>query len=124
VGSNPTLSATERPQHDDETSECWGHPFRCAGSVTSLFPLYTVRVLPAFTLSQGGMVQHWRNVRDQVPRLRLRAAVNGLGALTTAVVAVQVAVSNFMLGAWKAALLFHPGIVVANVPNHLAPRAA
>jgi amino acid transporter len=70
------------------------------GSVTNLIPLYTVGVFVAFTLSQSGMVrQHWR-LRAEEPGWRWRAAINGLGAVTTGIVAVEVAISKFALGAW------------------------
>ncbi|HET9680831.1 MAG TPA: amino acid permease, partial [Candidatus Limnocylindrales bacterium] len=73
------------------------------GSVTALIPLYTVGVFIAFTLSQAGMVRHWSRLRDT--GWRRRAAINGLGAITTGVVAVEVAVSKFALGAWVVLVL-------------------
>src|SRR5205823_385435 len=42
---------------------------------------------------------------------RWRAAINGLGAATTAVVAVEVAISKFALGAWII-LLIVPALIV------------
>lgn len=75
------------------------------GSVTALIPLYTVGVFLAFTLSQAGMVRHWVRLRAGERRWRLRAAVNGIGAFTTAVVAIEVAASKFALGAWMVLLL-------------------
>jgi amino acid transporter len=71
-----------------------------AGSVTNLIPLYTVGVFVAFTLSQSGMVRHHWKLRGQEAGWRWRAAINGLGAVTTGIVAVEVAVSKFALGAW------------------------
>lgn len=73
------------------------------GSVTALIPLYTVGVFIAFTLSQIGLVRHWARLRG--PRWRLRAAVNSVGAAATGVVAVIVAASKFMLGAWMVLVL-------------------
>lgn len=75
------------------------------GSVTNLIPLYTVGVFVAFTLSQSGMVRHWWRLRDQEPRWRFRAAINGIGALTTGIVAIEVAFSKFLLGAWMVLVL-------------------
>ena len=75
------------------------------GSVTGLIPLYTVGVFIAFTLSQAGLVKHWYELRDQDPGWRWRAAVNALGAVTTGIVTVEVAVSKFMLGAWMVLVL-------------------
>jgi amino acid transporter len=70
------------------------------GSVTNLIPLYTVGVFVAFTLSQSGMVRHHWKLRDEEPGWRWRAAINGVGALTTGVVSIEVAVTKFALGAW------------------------
>ena len=75
------------------------------GSVTNLIPLYTVGVFVAFTLSQSGMVVHWWRLRDQQPRWRMRAAINGIGAVTTGIVAIEVAISKFQLGAWMVLVL-------------------
>jgi amino acid transporter len=75
------------------------------GSVTNLIPLYTVGVFIAFTLSQSGMVVHWWLLQNQQPRWRVRAAINGLGAFTTGIVAVEVAISKFQLGAWMVLVL-------------------
>ena len=35
------------------------------GNTESLLPLYAVGVFLAFTLSQAGMITHWRRHRDQ-----------------------------------------------------------
>jgi hypothetical protein len=75
------------------------------GSVTNLIPLYTVGVFVAFTLSQSGMVVHWWRLRRKEPRWQRRAAINGIGAVTTGVVAIEVAVSKFLLGAWMVLVL-------------------
>jgi hypothetical protein len=75
------------------------------GSVTNLIPLYTVGVFVAFTLSQSGMVVHWWRLRDRQPRWRMRAAINGVGAVTTGIVAIEVAISKFQLGAWMVLVL-------------------
>jgi hypothetical protein len=75
------------------------------GSVTALIPLYTVGVFVAFTLSQAGMVRHWRRLRTEIRGWSRKALVNGVGAITTGVVAIEVAVSKFALGAWVVLLL-------------------
>ena len=75
------------------------------GSVTNLIPLYTVGVFVAFTLSQSGMVVHWWRLRDHQPRWQMRAAINGIGAVTTGIVAIEVAISKFQLGAWMVLVL-------------------
>jgi amino acid transporter len=75
------------------------------GSVTSLIPLYTVGVFIAFTLSQSGMVRHWWRLRSSDRGWRRRAVINGIGAITTGVVAIEVAAVKFALGAWVVLLL-------------------
>jgi amino acid transporter len=75
------------------------------GSVTGLIPLYTVGVFIAFTLSQAGMVRHWWRLRSNDTGWRRRALINGVGAVTTGVVAVEVAAVKFALGAWVVLLL-------------------
>jgi hypothetical protein len=75
------------------------------GSVTGLIPLYTVGVFIAFTCSQAGLIKHWQRLRDEVPGWRVRVTINAVGAATTGAVAVFVAVSKFMLGAWMVLVL-------------------
>ncbi len=75
------------------------------GSVTNLIPLYTVGVFVAFTLSQSGMVKHWLKLRDSERGWRRRAVINGVGAVTTGIVAIEVAISKFALGAWMILIL-------------------
>jgi len=67
-------------------------------SVTALIPLYTLGVFVAFTLSQTGMVVRWWRRRD--PGWRFSLPINGLGAATTAIIAVIVAATKFTSGAW------------------------
>ncbi len=68
------------------------------GSVHALIPLYMVGVFLAFTLSQAGMVVHWR--RSNEPGAGWRAAINAVGAVTTGLVLLVVAVVKFREGAW------------------------
>ncbi|MFG2039962.1 APC family permease [Dactylosporangium sp. NPDC048998] len=76
------------------------------GSVTRLIQLYILGVFTSFTLSQAGMVRHWNQLleheRDPVARRRLHRAraINGLGALCTAVVLVVVLATKFTHGAY------------------------
>lgn len=69
--------------------------------------LYVVGVFTSFTLSQLGMVQHWRKRRGLEARWRRNASINGVGAFTTFVVLCIVLATKFLAGAW---------IVVAAVP--------
>jgi len=68
------------------------------GSTHALIPLYAIGVFTAFTLSQAGMVLHWR--RERGPRWRLHAAINALGATATGVVVMVIGASKFVHGAW------------------------
>jgi len=68
------------------------------GSTHALIPLYAIGVFTAFTLSQAGMVLHWR--RERGPRWRSHAAINALGATVTAVVVMVIGASKFVHGAW------------------------
>lgn len=63
-----------------------------------LIPLYAVGVFMAFTMSQAGMFLHWRRLRE--PGWWRRATVNGAGAAMTGVVAIVVAGTKFVHGAW------------------------
>ena len=72
-------------------------------SVSGLIPLYTLGVFIAFTLSQGGMLVRWWRRRE--PGWKPGLAINGLGALTTAVVALVVGSSNFFQGSWLVIVL-------------------
>ncbi len=69
-----------------------------SASVTALIPLYTLGVFLAFTLSQTGMVARWRRLRETGWRRGM--VINGLGAVTTGVIALIVVESKFLGGAW------------------------
>src|SRR5579875_2518600 len=79
------------------------------GNTLALIPLYAIGVFTGFTLSQAGLVVHWRRGRPQ--RWRHRAAINGLGALVTAVATIVFLVTKFTEGAW---------VVVVAVPAFIA----
>ena len=66
------------------------------GSVDALIPLFAVGVFVAFTMSQAGMVAHWRRLRG--PGWRTKAAINGLGAAASAVVALVAGGTKFVSG--------------------------
>ncbi|MBM3496334.1 MAG: APC family permease, partial [Armatimonadetes bacterium] len=68
------------------------------GSVDRLIPLYAVGVFTAFTMSQTGMVRHW--LKDKGPGWPIKAAINGFGALCTAIVLLIIAFEKFHDGAW------------------------
>jgi amino acid transporter len=72
-------------------------------SVSGLIPLYTLGVFVAFTLSQSGMLVRWYRRRE--PGWVRGMLINGLGALTTAVVMLVVGTSNFFRGSWLVMVL-------------------
>jgi amino acid transporter len=76
--------------------------------VHKLIPLYAIGVFTSFTLSQAGMAK--RHLRLREPGWRHGLAINGLGALTTAVVTVVIAITKFAHGAW-AVMVFVPVMV-------------
>ena len=69
-----------------------------SGDTHRLIPLYMVGVFVSFTLSQAGMVVHWRNLRESGWRWRM--ALNAFGATCTFVVLGIVAAVKFLHGAW------------------------
>jgi amino acid transporter len=77
-------------------------------SVDALIPLYSVGVFICFTLSQAGMVVHWRKERSS--GWTWRSLVNGLGAILTGVVFLVVAYEKFDAGA-KLVLVFIPFLI-------------
>jgi amino acid transporter len=68
------------------------------GDTHSLIPLYMIGVFVSFTLSQAGMVIHWRRLRE--PGWKSSAVVNGFGAIVTGIVLTIVAVTKAAEGAW------------------------
>lgn len=68
------------------------------GDSHSLIPLFAVGVFLAFSLSQAGMVVHWRRVRGRGWRSKM--VVNGIGALATVGTLFVVGYSKFTGGAW------------------------
>lgn len=68
------------------------------GKVHALIPLYAIGVFLSFTLSQSGLVVHWLKSREAGRWWRL--GLNALGALTTGLVLLIIAVVKFQEGAW------------------------
>jgi len=87
------------------------------GITDQLIPLFAVGAFLTFTLSQTGMVVHWRrelrNLRDasQRRRIRLHLAINALGAITTAVALLVIVVAKFTEGAWITVLVI-PAVIL------------
>ncbi len=79
------------------------------GDAHALVPLFAVGAFLAFTMSQSGMVMHWW--RERKHGWWLKAGINGLGALVTAITLLIVGVSKFAQGAWITILVI-PLIVI------------
>lgn len=63
-----------------------------------LIPLFTIGVFVGLTISQVGLVRHWR--RERPPRWKARAVLNGAGATMTAIAVVVFLSTKFLAGAW------------------------
>ena len=86
------------------------------GGVTDrLIPLYAVGAFLAFTLSQLGMVFHWKRVGGAHAIRNM--LVNGLGGFMTGITVLVVLVAKFIDGAWITMLLI-PGILVLMYAVH------
>jgi len=84
------------------------------GGVTDrLVPLFAIGAFLAFTLSQLGMVGHWRRLRQR----GLPLALNAFGAAASGVTLLVVLASKFTEGAWVT-LLIVPGLVLAFRATH------
>jgi len=76
--------------------------------VTRLIQLYIVGVFVSFTLSQVGMVRHWRRLiptqvdPDRRASMRRSLVINTVGLVVTATVLVVVLATKFTYGAWIA----------------------
>jgi len=80
------------------------------GGVTGrLIPLFAVGAFLAFTLSQAGMVAHWKRIGGRGSRHSM--FVNGLGAVATATTVGVVTIAKFAEGAWVTVLLI-PSIML------------
>jgi amino acid transporter len=68
------------------------------GNTQTLVPVFAIGVFIGFTLSQAGMVVHWRLERP--PGWQGRALLNGVGAVLTAAATVIELLSKFREGGW------------------------
>ncbi len=87
---------------------------------TGLIPLYAIGVFLSFTLSQWGMVVHWRRTSSLKPgetratthselhydaNWRSKMIINGIGGTISAVVMLVFAATKFTSGAWITVIL-------------------
>ena len=78
------------------------------GNTNTMIPLFAIGVFTGFTLAQSGLVVHWRRTRPS--GWRRKAAINGFGAVVTAMCTLIFLVSKFTQGAW---------VVVLAVPSFI-----
>jgi amino acid transporter len=74
------------------------------GITDRLIPLFAVGAFGAFTLSQAGMVVHWRRAGGGA-HARAAMAINGVGAAATGVALAVILVAKFAEGAWMTVVL-------------------
>lgn len=80
------------------------------GGITDrLIPLFAIGAFGAFTLSQAGMVMHWRShpggTLEEKRSARASMLVNGLGMVATAIALAVMLATKFAEGAWITLLL-------------------
>jgi amino acid transporter len=100
------------------------------GGITDrLIPLFAIGAFLTFTMSQLGMVEHWRRTPG---RNGGRLALNALGALTTILALAVITAAKLLEGAWIVALAvpITIGVLVgvhryySRLERRLTPRAA
>jgi hypothetical protein len=90
------------------------------GSTDALIPLYTIGVFLAFTLSQAGMVVHWRKIAREKGGTASHLGsmlMNGTGAVMTTIVLFIAAYTKFLSGAWVVVILV-PILVLLSLAVH------
>jgi hypothetical protein len=84
------------------------------GRTDWLISLYAIGAFLAFTLSQAGMVMHWKKHQGEHKGRHWHMFVNGTGAIATGITTIIVLVAKFTSGAWVTALLI-PTLIVLMV---------
>jgi hypothetical protein len=85
------------------------------GVTDRLIPLYAVGAFLAFTLSQAGMVVHWKRIGGRGARRNM--AINAVGAIATGITVVVVLTAKFTDGAWITVLLI-PALILLMYSVH------
>ncbi len=89
------------------------------GNIDSIISLYAIGAFLAFTLSQAGMVVHWKKQEAGHKGRYWHMLVNGTGAVATGITTVIVLAAKFTSGAWFVALLIPLLIVLmATIKRH------
>jgi amino acid transporter len=76
-----------------------------SSNIDSIIALYAIGAFMAFTLSQAGMVVHWRKQGAEHKGRYWHMFVNGTGAIATGITTMIVLAAKFTSGAWFVALL-------------------
>jgi amino acid transporter len=90
------------------------------GVTNALIPLFAVGAFSAFTLSQAGMVAHWRARRA----FGVRMALNAVGAAVTAATLGIIIAAKFLEGAWLTVLVIPAGYAFLRYCGRLQSRLA
>ncbi len=97
--------------------------FAFGGITDRLIPLFAIGAFLTFTLSQAGMVVHWRKAMRGGGSRRERAAqrahywTNALGAVVTGAALVIIVIAKFMEGAWITILAI-PAVIALLLTIH------
>jgi amino acid transporter len=89
-------------------------------NVEQLVPLYAIGVFTSFTLSQSGMVSRWWRLRT--PGWQRSFILNLLGAITTSLVLVILALTQLVNGAWVVVVLVPMFYALFRTINHYYMR--
>ena len=88
------------------------------GVTNALIPLFAVGAFSAFTLSQAGMVAHWRARQGR----RLPCVFSAAGACATAATLGIIIVAKFLEGAWLTVLVIPAGYAFLRYSGRLQRR--
>ena len=93
------------------------------GGITDrLIPLFAIGAFLSFTLSQAGMVKHWK--REGGKHSKLYLAINLIGAIATGITVLIVLVAKFTEGAWITVLMIPLVILLMRGVNRHYVRVA
>jgi amino acid transporter len=92
------------------------------GDTHALIPLYMIGVFVSFTLSQAGMVLHWRTLGG--PGWKTSAAINGFGAVVTGIVLLIVTATKAAEGAWIIIVMIPVFVTIFEITRRHYDRVA
>jgi hypothetical protein len=96
------------------------------GGITDrLIPLFAIGAFLTFTLSQAGMVAHWRKERRRGGRRTgVHLAINALGAVCTGIALLVIVAAKFTEGAWITILVIPAVILLLKSIKHYYQEVA